>query len=53
VRYTEIKDLAVRPELRRRAPVEFSHSLTNVRDLSFLAAAVKNLDRFRGHNDTR
>jgi hypothetical protein len=28
--------LTVRPELRRRAPMGFSHSLTNVRDLGFL-----------------
>jgi hypothetical protein len=27
-RHTEIKYLAVRPELRRRAPVNFLHSLT-------------------------
>ena len=35
---SKIKYLTVRPEPGRRVPNEFSDSLTNVRDLRFLAA---------------
>ena len=36
----QIKHLAVRPELRRRAPKEFSHSLANARDLRKISPGV-------------
>ena len=36
----QIKHLAVRPEPRRRAPKEFSHSLANARDLRKISPGV-------------
>ena len=38
----QIKHLAVRPELRRRAPKEFSHSLANARDLRKISPFGRN-----------